>query len=541
MLKPKRVIIFILFLLLNQISLGQSVFDYVKGTISFKNATNVYVKFPSTDFINIGDTLFLFDGKNYLPLLKVTAKSSISCVAIPLTTKEIMLDAAIYSRKINLQTPIKTENKEDVKLENKVIPPKRDAVIKLPKNENDQDINGRITTGFNTNISNLNDTRNTNAFGRLMLNLDHINNSKWTFNSYINYRKTFTNAELPAGYKTAFFRIYDLSLTYNPTKNLSVSMGRKVSNRLVSIGAVDGIQTEYKLKKIFIGGILGSRPDLINYGMNSSLFQVGAYVGFNTSRATNYSETILGVIEQTNSFQTDRRYLYLQHTNRLTEKVSMFGSMEMDLFQKKNGIKTNSARISSIYYSLTYQLSKKMSIISSYDARRNIIYYETFLLNEIDRLLADDVNRQGLRFRLNYRINKSLTTGMSFSNRFQNDGANNSNNYNGYLMYYNLPLISGNINIDANYNSSNYLDSKIYSFRYSKDFYQQKINVSTYYRIIDYKYINEGIPTDLQKDFGADFSLVPGKNYMFHVMAELSTRGTEKYYRTNFSVTKRIR
>jgi hypothetical protein len=109
------------------------------------------------------------------------------------------------------------------------------------------------------------------------------------------------------------------------------------------------------------------------------------------------------------------------------------------------------------------------------------------------------------------------------------------------MYYYNVPIIGGNVNIDGNINSSDYLNSKLLSIRYAKDVFNQKIYISTYFRLIDYAYRNEGIPVELQKDFGIDASYSSGKLYTFHLMSEYSTRGTEKNYRTNFSISRRIK
>lgn len=540
-MKRKVVFFIFCFLLLNKYSHSQSLFEYTKGSISFNNATNVYVRFVSTESISIGDTLYIENAGKYSPYLLVTAKSSISCVTTPIGKILINKDLAVFSKKtISVSTPL------EIKKENipQVIAPKeeikKEVKISKPRQENDQYVRGRITTGINSNISNLNNLRNTSVYGRFQLDVNHINNSKWSLNSYINYRENFINRELPAGYQTKFFRIYDLSLKYEPTTKFAIIIGRKINNNLSSIGAIDGVQSEYKFRRFFVGGLLGSRPDLTNYSLNTSLFQAGAYVGFRTNHELNYSETIFGVIEQTNKFITDRRYIYVQHTNRLSDKINMFGSLEMDLYQNRNGVKSVSPRTTAIFYSLTYQQSKKLSLIGSYDSRRNIIYYETFLFTDIDRLLSDDVNRQGLRFRVNYKLTKNLTSGISFSNRFQTNGAYSSSNYNGYMYYYNVPIIGGNVNIDGNINSSDYLNSKLLSIRYAKDVFNQKLYLSTYYRIISYAYRNEGIPVELQKDFGIDASYSRGKLYTFHVMSEYSTRGTEKNYRTNFSISRRI-
>jgi len=155
--------------------------------------------------------------------------------------------------------------------------------------------------------------------------------------------------------------------------------------------------------------------------------------------------------------------------------------------------------------------------------------------------LADDLNRQGVRARLNYKLTKKIFTGISFSNRFQADGQNKSDNFYGFITHSKLPWIKGSLNLNVNYNSSTYLRSKILAGRYNRDIFKQKVNFSLYYRIIDYAYITRDVANANQHYMGTDFTFRGGKNYQFSVMGEMSVRGIENNYRLNFSVTRRIR
>ena len=47
---------------------------------------------------------------------------------------------------------------------------------------------------------------------------------------------------------------------------------------MANMGAIDGIQSEYKLNKFIIGAFAGTRPDFTDFTFNPSLNQFGAYV-----------------------------------------------------------------------------------------------------------------------------------------------------------------------------------------------------------------------------------------------------------------------
>jgi hypothetical protein len=535
-------------LLMSTAVFGQVSETILPGKVSYKSEKNVYVRFSSTALISQGDTLWFVKNGIYSPCLVVSAKSSISCITTPINDCAIALNSELVFRSRIIP------KKEEVKVESK---PKttKDTLIKVaPKLKTDtskneitakkyplQNINGRITTAYYGAFSNIDNSSRQSLTGRVSLNVDHIKNSSWSFETYLNYRQNILDVPVPEGYQTKFFRVYNLAMSYDAGKNVKLSIGRKINNRIASVGAIDGVQTEVKMGHFFAGGIAGFRPDIMDYGLNTNLLQVGLYGGHTITSKKTMFETSLGIMEQRNASATDRRYLYLQHSNRLTERMNMFTSVELDLFEKVNGTSGTNPRLTSMYYSVNYQLSRKLSLMVSYDSRRNIIYYETFVGNEIDRLLAEDLSRQGLRARINYKLTKKIFTGISYSNRFQSDGLNKSDNYYGFITYSRLPWIKGSLNINANFNSSNYLSSKILATRYNRDIFKQKVNFSLYYRIIDYGYVTREVKNAMQHYIGSDFSFRIGKKYQFGIMGEMAIRGAENNYRLNFSATRRIR
>ena len=98
----------------------------------------------------------------------------------------------------------------------------------------------------------------------------------------------------------------------------------------------------------------------------------------------------------------DRRYTYFQHSSTIGQKLTIFSSFELDLYNKVNADSMGPIRLTNLYVSLGYQIAKWIDLNVSYDSRKQIIYYET-LKTEIERILDNDEARQGIRYRLNLR------------------------------------------------------------------------------------------------------------------------------------------
>ena len=152
-----------------------------------------------------------------------------------------------------------------------------------------------------------------------------------------------------------------------------------------------------------------------------------------------YTQTSVAVLEQKNQGRTDRRFAYFQHTNSLLKNLHLFCSVEIDLFKLENELPTNTLTATSAYFSLRYRASKKLSLSASYDARKNVIYYESYK-NFIDRLIEEE-SRQGLRFRFNFRPIKYVTVGSSAGYRSQKNSPNTSKNLYSFLTLSRIPWI----------------------------------------------------------------------------------------------------
>jgi hypothetical protein len=165
----------------------------------------------------------------------------------------------------------------------------------------------------------------------------------------------------------------------------------------------------------------------------------------------------------------------------------MFYSFEVDLYKLVNNQPTNTFQLSSAYLSLRYRINKNITLFASYDARKNIIYYETFK-NYIDQILENET-RQGLRFRINYRPVKYVSVGLTSGYRFQH-GDQTSKNYYGYITHSRIPGLNMSATLSITRLNTLYLDGLIYGLRLSRDIVPGKLYGGMQYRKVDYDFLN---------------------------------------------------
>jgi len=523
---------FILFIMTITNSLfGQKTDFVIEGKVTFMTSKNVYVKFESTKKIKVGDSLWVSNIST--PCLLVKNKSSNSVVCSIINDCVINKDDIIIYNYVII--PEKTET-----IEEEIIPVV-DSTLSNNLNKKEvsylENIKARLSVASYSYLSNIRDDRHS-LMTRFSFTGNHINNSKFSVETYLNYRKNFISGDRSNTVKSSFFNVYNLAIKYDIDTTFSVTAGRKINYKTSSLGAIDGLQAEKYFGKNYVGVLVGFRPDFIDYGFNSDLFQYGAYIGRQTESKNFYSQTTLGFIEQTNSGETDRRYVYFQHSSRLFSKLNLFSSMELDIYSKVDDVETNDVRLTNLYVSARYRFSRKVNLSLSYDSRKRIIYYET-LQSIIERLLDEDLARQGLRARINVRPWKNISTGLSYSKRFQNDTENKSDNIYAYLNLSKVPRIGGRVTVSYNMNSSNYLDSNIASIRYSRPFFDQRLNADIYYRFVNYEYVRN-IPNFSQNYFGAYLSYYLDRTLTISLSGEYSSYDLENNYRINTRIIKRF-
>jgi len=471
-----------------------------QGKVSFVSSQHIYVLFESTEGIHAGDTLFIKTNQQLIPVLKVNAISSISCMTDIISPKTLSVNDLIYAT-------IKVKQKNDIPIEVKA--QKQNEAIdvnnEIIKHQSEQKkrptrIDGHISVssysyGYNDSVHNVIERLRYT----LALDANRIAGTKLSAESYL----TFTHrlGESPTSYDG--LKVYSLALNYDLTKQMQVSAGRKINSYIANIGAMDGAQFEYHKNQFVFGATGGFRPDYQTYGLNTSLLQYGAYAGYNYKAEKHGSmNSSIALFNQTSDQNTYRRFAYIQHSNSLLRNVDFFGSAELDFFAYENQLPVNRFHLTSLYLSLRYKPFRNLYFSTIYDNRSNVYFYETFK-NYVDSLL-DKETRQGFKFMVNYRPFNKLTFNGPAGYRTPTSLTGSSYNANGYLTYSELPWIGAGATLEATYLKTNYINGWVYGGSLNKDFVDGKINAEMSYRYVSYVY---NVTTSTLKQHIADLNL----------------------------------
>jgi hypothetical protein len=469
---------------------SQTSVENISGQVSFVSTKNVYVKFKSTEGISVGDTLFANQNGKLVPVLTVDNLSSLSCVCTVIPpAKPAVADFVTARMKTGSKGPGKAMAGVAVLTQTEV----QDSTGKSassPKSELKQSIRGSISLNSYSDMSD-SPTDNSQRF-RYTLSLDahNISNSKFSFETYASFRHKAGEWEEVKNDIFNALKIFDLALIYDPNKSTRISIGRKINQRLSNIGAIDGLQIEKTFGKFAVGAIGGTRPDYTDYGFNGNLLQFGGYVGFNTRNPGSYSESSVAFMQQMNGSAIDRRFLYFQHSNSLIKNLYFIGTFEVDLYQLKvdsvnhTETITNSFDPTGLYLSMRYRFSDKFSLTGSYDARKNVIYYETYK-TFTDRILETEM-RKGFRLQGSYRFTRNLTLGLQTGYRFLKSDPQPSKNIHGYLTYSNIPGLNVSVTLSGTYTESSYINGLLYGANMSRDFFKNKLHMGIGYHYVDY-------------------------------------------------------
>jgi len=505
----------------------------LSGSVSFVTSQNVYLKFENTETVSPNDTVFLNINNQKTPCLKIIQKSSISCVA------EIIGDCPIVK---GTEVFVKTKNKKNEK------PEKQNKNTKISEGNKDSlDLNDTITTSnllenINGRISlanyNSNDGINSNnrTAGRFYLKADNLLDSKLNFTTYANYnsvrKKINSNVT-----NSSRLSIFQFDLTYEGDSGLSISLGRRINNKFASLGAVDGLQVEKKFNKWFVGGLAGFRPNPFNYSFNGNLFQGGFYGGIyhNTQKT---SHTTIGFANQQNGGNTDRRYLFLQHQSNINSKLSLFTMAEADVYsQTITGTASNSPQLTSAYTSLTYRITKKLNVTASIDARKNLILYQSYAEN-LPNLISNNPTRMGYRARVNYQLAKFIYTGVSFNQRLQSNNNNSFSNISAYATLANI--FRGRFSLQFTQNQNDFFIYQSYGARYTNYLLKKSLEISPYFRFLQYKYPNSDAAGINQLYAGMDVHYNITKKFSVGGLYEFSKRSTTTINRINLNAILRF-
>lgn len=491
---------------------GQSVTENLVGKVSFVSSQNIYVRFKSCEGISVGDTLYIPAGDSLVPALVVNSLSSVSCLCSPVSDHTVPVDHIIIAR-IRADKP-NTENAPPAVMSNissqqELNPDSvnrgQKAGEKKPKVWGSISLNS-YTDFSDTEVPDIQRFRYTLSFNAL-----RIGGSRFSFESYTSFRHKAGEWQEVKNDLFSALKIYNLAIRYDLNETTSFSLGRRINTRIASMGATDGIQFEKSFNNFTIGVLAGSRPDYQNYSLNPNLFQYGAYLAYSTKSPGKQTESSIAYVEQTNDFKTDRRFIYFQHSNNLIKNLNFFSTVEMDLFRLVNDVPESTLDLSGLYLSLSYRIAGKLSVNGSYDARKNVTYYETYK-TFTDRILEEGM-RQGYRLSFNWRMARNMAVGIHAGYRFLKSDPYPSRSLNGYYTYSNIGGLNLSATVTGTYLETSYVNGSIAGLSLLKDFGGGKFQSGIGYRLVDNRIPENAI--DLVQHIGE-------VNIYWHVFEKIS-------------------
>ncbi|MBI9035605.1 MAG: hypothetical protein JEZ03_14170 [Bacteroidales bacterium] len=539
----------LIFILSGSCLMSQQIQEPERGTVSYVTSQNVYVKFNSTKNISVGDTLFISEKNENIPVLLVNNRSSISCVCTLLSTRKPEVNDVVFISSWKSRIVAQKE-KEVLKPENVVSPipidnsekqePPGEILTKVKKKK--QTVYGRISAQTYSMMSNTGVKSNQRLRYVLSLNAKKFRDSKLSFESYLSFSHKINEWDEIRDNINNGLKVYNLALNYEFNENTTLWFGRKVNNKVSSIGAVDGLQFEKKIKSFTAGVIAGSRPDWEDYSMNTNLVQAGVYLSHSQKINNRLMQSSIAFMEQKNDWNTDRRFVYFQHSNQLLKKVYFFGSGEFDLYNvsgNQSEIKAeNSFRLSNLYLILRYRALRRLSFSVSYSARNNIIYHETY--KDFIEQLIERETLQGFKLSTNYRPFKNISFGARAGYRYRVSDLKSSKNLYTYVNFGRLPWIKTSATIYATLLETAYISGKVYGMRLYRDILPGKVYGGFTYKYSDYQF-HTAETALIQNSAELNLQWKIKKNYSFSLNYEVAIDSDFKYHRVYVNLTKRFK
>ena len=468
--KNLKILFFIIMLIFLSATLAAKEIRVKKdGKISFITSQNIYVRFENTEGLSTGDTAYYKYKGKLIPVMVVQFLSSTSCSGKKIDDINLKIGDNVTVWSLNDEPEVSTIKKDGNEKDSNLVNDTKQQEIRKDKfkiPEYRSNFYGSFTANSFSGFANYANSVGTQRW-RYTLNMhaENINGSPFSFTNYMNFSYLTSNWN---NIKTNVFnnlKIYDLSIGYKVNK-FSVWLGRHMNNNISSVGPIDGLQIEKGFGKFALGGVIGSKPDFLHMGLNSNLFEFGAYINRVDTINNGIMQSSVAIFQQSNHGKTDRRFLYFQHNNNIVNNLYLFFSSEIDLFKLQNNKAKSDFSLTSLYLSTQYTPIRLLTINLSYDARRSIIYYETF--KSLYDSLFENQLRQGLRLSFFIRPFRGMFLNLGGGYNFQKGDIKPSRNLNISVTKSDIPYLDISASITYNRILSNYQSGSVYGITLTK-------------------------------------------------------------------------
>lgn len=380
----------------------------IVGTLSYQTVNNTYVKFEQTKTIQVGDTLYNATS----PCLVVQAKSTSSCVCISINSCNLHVGDTIqhyfFEKKLEEQKdPHQTIL--DTNSANK-LPPK-DSII----NRIEPLITGVFSLSTLAQQTLLSEANRTNLRQVIRFGVTRqfsFLGKPCTINLNGNYQHYYSN--LPSNYPLiGRLNIFQACIDQQFNSKLRISLGRSFqANGLSTFGISDAFRLQYSQSKWQFETVAGFLPNIGTFGLDIKQQLLGASIFYTKSTQGKYLQLGFGSYLQLKNGRFDRFTTASQGAFQIG-KIQGYFANDIDFSPSK-------IRMNNLFISAQWMLSRKWQLFISYDARQNIILWNSYNQSLIDDLL-DNAIQQGLRSRIQFKAGANTILSFHVTNRFNKE------------------------------------------------------------------------------------------------------------------------
>ncbi|MFQ5454318.1 MAG: hypothetical protein ACE5D6_09050 [Candidatus Zixiibacteriota bacterium] len=222
-------------------------------------------------------------------------------------------------------------------------------------------------------------------------------------------------------------KIYEFAVYSDREKSLiEWAAGRILSPYVRGMGYLDGGYIAKKIHPSYrVGVVIGTEPDAQNTGIKFNRRKFGAFITLEKgSYATRHLMLTAALSTSYEKGNINREFFYFQGNYSHDSWISLYQSVELDINRSwRKNADGNRFSITNYYSTLNLRIMQKASLYFSYDARKNIRYFET--KNYPDSLFDDGVHR-GLKVGFSFRPKKRIRINANTGIRFRQDGLSNN-------------------------------------------------------------------------------------------------------------------
>ncbi len=272
----------------------------------------------------------------------------------------------------------------------------------------------------------------------LRLDIPQLFGTSYTFSfygrSYYDFSSQFNRYGTGSRMK---YRLYEMSLSSGPGGWFGFDAGRLTSRYAGGLGQVDGAQFYVRNGNFTAGILVGTQPDYTNSGIDVTQQRGVLFVNYGWGDVfLNRSDFTLAYGQQLHEGRFDRDFLYLQGSSRLSSKLMLYESTEIDLHTMNNGMRKSSFNLTNSFVTLSYMPNDWLTVNGGYDATRAVYLFDT--MKSIADSLINRELQQGFRSSVSVRLPLHLTASVDGTYRLKTFNTRDSRTLSGSLRSYSI-------------------------------------------------------------------------------------------------------